>query len=307
MKIKKFRTSQWIMAVIIICLAQLLIHYFSVQVMSGSEVINYVSFAGTIVSIILAVLAIVYSFYQSFTQQNNVDSISREVEKLKKTAKNIDASSDAISTATECLPRMLRELESLPSIVSASVASQVKEQTGVLLGAHATDLKSFMADSISKSADSLVSANSSVQLEEHDSSEDLQLDTTDLITVTCAAAAYLIITGGKFSTLASLWGGIFDSRTYQAIASGVSSIHIAFIMAGDLTIDKASRSVRVSSLQDDYESVGSFVTYAIKELRDINPVSVNIVNRFRETFSEIPSSDDEIIDMINKRIQPTES
>ncbi len=313
MKIKKFKTSQWIMAIIIICLLQLLIHYYSVQVMSGSEVINYVSFAGTIVSIILAVLAIVYSFYQSFTQQNNVDSIAREVEKLKKTAKSINESSDLIGTAAECLPKMLRELESLPTIVSTSVASQIKEQTGVLLGDHATDLKSFMADSISKSAGIFMSGNSLNPIDEtedkdEDEDEDgLQLNAAELITVICAASAYMIVTGCDFTTSSRKWEAIFDIRTHQAVISGISSINIALIMTGDVTIDTAKRTVRVNSVQDEYSGVGGFVTYALKDLRDYKADNEFLMNRVVEEFSEIPQNDHEVLKMINRFIPSNEN
>lgn len=50
---------------------------------ADTGVVNYMSFAATIVSIILAVLAIVYSYYQNFSQQHDSNTLATQIELLK--------------------------------------------------------------------------------------------------------------------------------------------------------------------------------------------------------------------------------
>ncbi|NUE48125.1 hypothetical protein HUC45_24465, partial [Escherichia coli] len=58
----------------------------------NSGALGYLSFAGTAVSIILAVLAIIYSFLQSSAQEKSSLNISTQVAKLVDVVQNIEIS-----------------------------------------------------------------------------------------------------------------------------------------------------------------------------------------------------------------------
>lgn len=305
MKLKKFKTSQWILVIIIMFLGQLLLHYYSSQVMSGSEVINYFSFAGTIVSIILAVLAIIYSFYQSFTQQNNVDLISREVGKLKKTSKDINKSSENISNAADVLPKILLELESLPSLLDSTVASQIKKQTGELLIDHATDLKSFMTDSMSRSLTSLVNESSKIRSNDTDENQSSsEFEKIELIALIIALAAYRILKEPDVAKLYSIFEkylGIENEMAFNAVLSGSTSVIIAFIMAGDLTQVK-DVGLRIRSDANELNRIARFVNYAFSELKEVWNHDDSVVSRMYDEIFDLPSDEDEVVKMLSLKV-----
>ncbi len=70
---------------------------------SDNNVLNYISFAGTIVSIILATIAIVYSFVQTISQQNASSNISNQVDKLISVVDQMHDSKDIIQTSIDHL------------------------------------------------------------------------------------------------------------------------------------------------------------------------------------------------------------
>ncbi|MGL5308337.1 MAG: hypothetical protein ACRC9Y_19865 [Aeromonas veronii] len=305
MKIKKFKTSQWILVIIIMFLGQLLLHYYSSQVMSGSEVINYFSFAGTIVSIILAVLAIIYSFYQSFTQQNNVDLISREVGKLKKTSKDINKSSENISNAADVLPKILLELESLPSLLDSTVASQIKKQTGELLIDHATDLKSFMTDSMSRSLTSLVNESSKIRANGNDENQSSsEFEGIELIALIIALAAYRILKEPDVAKLYSIFEkylGVENEMAFNAVLSGSTSVIIAFIMAGDLTQVK-DVGLKIRGDANELSRITRFVNYAFSELKEVWNHDDSVVSRMYDEIFDLPSDEDEVVKMLSLKV-----
>ncbi|MFQ1618559.1 hypothetical protein ACK34R_09885 [Aeromonas veronii] len=87
----------------------------------------YVSFAGTIVSIILAVLAIIYSFVQTQAQQSTSDSISREIFRLNDITTRIDDTSKNMTIAVTNLPSVVEKLESLPDVLSGEISNMISD------------------------------------------------------------------------------------------------------------------------------------------------------------------------------------
>jgi len=124
---KKMSTREWIMVCVLIVLIQLLLHYWTSESMNSGEVLAYVSFAGTIVSIILAVLAIIYSFVQTQAQQSTSDSISREIFRLNDITTRIDDTSKDITTAVTNLPNAVGKLEMLPSLLSGEITKMISD------------------------------------------------------------------------------------------------------------------------------------------------------------------------------------
>ncbi|WP_425543427.1 hypothetical protein, partial [Aeromonas salmonicida] len=66
---KKLETREWIFVILITVLIQFIIQASAWLYGGNSGALGYLSFAGTAVSIILAVLAIIYSFLQSSAQE----------------------------------------------------------------------------------------------------------------------------------------------------------------------------------------------------------------------------------------------
>ncbi|WP_447826764.1 hypothetical protein [Aeromonas hydrophila] len=126
-----FKTREWWMLIVLIVLIQWVVHFWSTEAMSSSEMVSYVSFAGTLVSTILAVLAIIYSFIQSASQQTSSEIISREVYRLQDIVNAVNSSAAKVNESLEKLPGIIDNLEKIPHTVSDTVKQGVtplKEQ-----------------------------------------------------------------------------------------------------------------------------------------------------------------------------------
>lgn len=126
-----FKTREWWMLIVLIIVIQWMIHFWSTKSMTSNEMVSYVSFAGTLVSTILAVLAIIYSFIQSASQQTSSEIISREVYKLQDIVSAVNSSTAKVNDSLERLPGIIEHLEKIPLTVSDSIkqgVSPLKEQ-----------------------------------------------------------------------------------------------------------------------------------------------------------------------------------
>jgi hypothetical protein len=68
---------------IVTFLVLLLIFIFAGRLADNTQVVDYVGFAGTIVSILLAVIAIIYSFYQSSTYESATSKLDSSAQKIE--------------------------------------------------------------------------------------------------------------------------------------------------------------------------------------------------------------------------------
>lgn len=105
------KTREWLYIIFIVILLQFIIQAAAWLYGGNSGALNYISFAGTIVSIILAVLAIVYSFVQSISQQTSSEKISNQVEKLINVTNKIETSKEGLSDAAKHLSSMAQKLD----------------------------------------------------------------------------------------------------------------------------------------------------------------------------------------------------
>lgn len=118
------KTREWLLVLLVVILVQFIVQGSAWIYGSNSSALGYISFAGTIVSIILAVLAIVYSFVQSITQQNSSNTISRQVEKLIDVTNSVDTSKNELGLSlnklydvSEAIEKSLSEQEKIHSTV----------------------------------------------------------------------------------------------------------------------------------------------------------------------------------------------
>ncbi|MGL6525025.1 hypothetical protein ACSZNV_08355 [Aeromonas hydrophila] len=135
-KCNRFKTREWWMLIVLIIVIQWMVHFWSTKAMSSNEMVSYVSFAGTLVSTILAVLAIIYSFIQSASQQTSSEIISREVHKLHEIVKEVNLSTERVNVSLGKIPNLIVQVEKLPAIIERSIVTGVdpiKEQNVTLL------------------------------------------------------------------------------------------------------------------------------------------------------------------------------
>jgi len=99
-------TVNWVFLTIILALIQAFIWYAAFENSESPNALNYVSFAGTLISIILAVLAIGYTYGESVIEKNKGDKIHAQVESLEKVIQEAKVESDKLEKISEILNRV---------------------------------------------------------------------------------------------------------------------------------------------------------------------------------------------------------
>ena len=106
--------KEWRYIITIIVLIEAFIAYISFIYAGNASALGYVSFAGTITSIILAVLAIGYTYGESVKQKNSSDTVVDQITKLNEVIKNIQLESESlnqISTINEELLQLSKNFK----------------------------------------------------------------------------------------------------------------------------------------------------------------------------------------------------
>jgi hypothetical protein len=115
-----FSRREWLMLVAILLMAEAWILNISYAFKGDQDVINYISFAATIASLLLAVLAIIYGFYQADAQKRSTATIEYQLESMRSVQRKISgASSDLVAH--------LAEVKSMTAAV-ASMSSLIETQ-----------------------------------------------------------------------------------------------------------------------------------------------------------------------------------
>jgi hypothetical protein len=78
---------------------------------SNPDIVSHVGFAGTIVSIILAVIAIIYSFFQTFSQQRDAAKLSTQLANLAVLSNKLDLAGERIEKGGESLSKIVPTIE----------------------------------------------------------------------------------------------------------------------------------------------------------------------------------------------------
>lgn len=94
---KPFSSREWFLATVILALIQGGVWYVAFIHAKSTTALNYVSFAGTIISIILAVLAIVYTYLDSAASKTQGDTLANQIVNLGKVIETIKIEADALS------------------------------------------------------------------------------------------------------------------------------------------------------------------------------------------------------------------
>lgn len=88
--------KDWIYIIVIISIMQACVWFFSYHYSGKGQILDYISFSGTLISIILAVLAIGYTYGESILQRNSSDALTDQIRSLKKIKDKIQLQADAL-------------------------------------------------------------------------------------------------------------------------------------------------------------------------------------------------------------------
>ncbi len=93
----RFTTREWIFVFIIASLVQGAVWYISFVNAGNPSALTYVSFAGTLISIILAVLAIGYTYGESVSQKNKSDNVASQIQSLNEVIANVKIETEPLN------------------------------------------------------------------------------------------------------------------------------------------------------------------------------------------------------------------
>lgn len=114
---------------VILVLGQLLITTWTVHAAGNKSVIDYISFAGTVVGMILAILAIVYSFISNASQKSDADMLRLQLFSLNEAISRADASGEQFASELGKLEEIRLALSkvALNSEQSLAVSSRLEQ------------------------------------------------------------------------------------------------------------------------------------------------------------------------------------
>jgi hypothetical protein len=104
------KTREWIGVLVIVVLVQFMITYVSFDFGTSGRALGFVSFAGTVVSIIIGVVAILYSFYQSNSQANVVSDIKDQAVRIVEAGDHIVKSKETLHGSADKLMSVAEDL-----------------------------------------------------------------------------------------------------------------------------------------------------------------------------------------------------
>lgn len=127
-EIQKTREYNYVLWTIIVVLAIMLVNLFAQQTCDNKKFVDQVSFASTLTSIILSVIAIIMSFFSNDSISSLLhkvrdvhDNIKDIPSEIKKTSINLDESVGKLISLEEDLNKIPKNLESIQSRIDESL------------------------------------------------------------------------------------------------------------------------------------------------------------------------------------------
>ena len=115
-----YSRREWLMLIAILMLLEYWIISFSYTHEGEQAVLNYISFAGTIASILLAVVAIIYSFYQNDSQQQGSAKLFGALDSLRSLASRLGESPIKLEVQLDRLDRIASKLDTVDTHIQKS-------------------------------------------------------------------------------------------------------------------------------------------------------------------------------------------
>ncbi|WP_305372161.1 hypothetical protein [Photobacterium leiognathi] len=106
-----FSKREWIFLILLLSLIQGFVWYAAFVNASNGSALNFISFAGTLISIILAILAIGYTYGESITQKNQSDTVVNQIEKLNTAIDTINKQTSNFNQIKEISDTLLKYTE----------------------------------------------------------------------------------------------------------------------------------------------------------------------------------------------------
>lgn len=117
---RAFSNREWLLLIAILLMLEAWILNVSYAFHGEQSVINYVSFASTIASLLLAVIAIIYGYFQADGQQKSATAIASQIDVMRSVQKDLNSSSSSISIQLEGMALTAKELHDLTATLEVT-------------------------------------------------------------------------------------------------------------------------------------------------------------------------------------------
>ena len=117
---KKFSSREWLLVIALITATEYWLLQTSYMFRNWQEVLNYLSFAGTVASLVLAVIAILYSFSQGESQQQANGKLSQIAEELAGASDGLRRTDQNLHGQLDRGDAMLARLASMEGLLTNS-------------------------------------------------------------------------------------------------------------------------------------------------------------------------------------------
>lgn len=111
----------WMLFLMFVCISILSDKFYQIQ-----NFMDYISFSGTILSIILGVIAIIYSFFQSHDSNKSVEDMHYMINELKETIRKLNGIENMITLTSETQSNTKDLYEKLDEMVTQKMPEVVK-------------------------------------------------------------------------------------------------------------------------------------------------------------------------------------
>lgn len=137
----EFSKREWLLAILLIMIVQFIVQCIAFLYAGSGSALNYISISGTIVSIVLALLAIIYSYFQSASQVNTSTSLNTQIEKLISIVDIVKESKSDFANELKNLENIRENIESSINIQlsSHSKVNEISEALDVLVENNITN------------------------------------------------------------------------------------------------------------------------------------------------------------------------
>lgn len=122
---------EWLLIIFSIALVELIFLHFVYTNGRNEGMFNYFSFAATLASIILAVIAIIYGFIQSLSQQSATDRLTHGVDALDQVVLEIQTSKTGLAGELSKIGTVTEKIDAILGEVTAS-RGELSEKLGAI-------------------------------------------------------------------------------------------------------------------------------------------------------------------------------
>lgn len=164
---RQFSRREWLFTITVLLMVEYWLLSVSYEFTGWQEVVNFISFAAAISSILLAVIAIIYGFIQSDSSSKTTGVLREQAEHLRSHTQSLSSSSESITRQLDVISSITDKLDALDDNIRAS-AEKLAGVERTVEGMHASN-KEIMNAVQEKRASSELVVSSSGDSISHDS------------------------------------------------------------------------------------------------------------------------------------------